>query len=85
MTNRAIHNPYLRALVAREIVGYRSLYARCKLSPRPMTHSELDCMISAALGLAGRVDLHLRRYPVAVVAGDTAPLADYPGRFAGHG
>jgi hypothetical protein len=80
-TNRAIHNPYLRALAAREIVGWRAVYAKSET----MTRFTLIAKIGALIGMAGRIDLHLRRYPAAVVAGNTAPLADYAGGFAGHG
>lgn len=83
-TNQGIRNPYLRSLAAREAMGWRQVYARSKGHPAGMTRDELWSCIHAAREAIGRVDLHLRRHPDALLAGDVTPLADYPASFAGH-
>lgn len=83
MTNPEVKNPYLRALLARELLGYRR-------SHWTMQHFGLtdgrEYVIRKYVfrNSFGRVDLHLHRHGAALVAGDVTPLNNYPASFAGH-
>lgn len=85
MTNESIKNPYLRGLLARELLGYRKTYwtaarRNAGFDPKPTyLNKRVACRRSFAC-----VDLHLRRHHEALVWGDPSPLADYPAGFAGH-
>ena len=82
-TNTEVKNKYLRSLLARELLGYRKSHWGCMRigldDRKSYVTKKQTCRRSF-----GRVDLHLRLYPEAVMAGDPTPLEKYPASFAGH-
>ena len=83
MTNEHIKNKYIRGLLARELMGYRTVYWRSKQGDRPMTEKEYKRTKRIVSNSFSRVDLHLRRYPGAIETEDVSKLESYKG-FAGH-
>jgi len=83
MTNEHIKNKYIRGLLARELMGHRTVYWRSKQGDNPMTEKEYRRIKRIVSNSFSRVDLHLRRYPGAIESEDVSKLAVYKG-FAGH-
>ena len=78
MTNQYLTNPYLRSLLAHELMGIRVVSRIC-----PLMIDREERMIEA-YSLMGRMQTHLTRHGAALLAGDPTPLRDYPASFAGH-
>ena len=83
MTNEHIKNKYIRGLLARELMGHRTVYWRSKAGDNPMGKKEYRAVYRAVCNAFSRVDLHLRRYPGAIESEDVSKLEKYKG-FAGH-
>lgn len=83
MTNEHIKNKYIRGLLARELMGHRTVYWRSKQGDNPMTEKEYRRIKRIVSNSFSRVDLHLRKYPGAIESEDVSKLAVYKG-FAGH-
>lgn len=83
MTNEHIKNKYIRGLLARELMGHRTVYWRSKQGDHPMTEKEYQRTKRIVSNSFSRVDLHLRRYPGAIESEDVSKLVKYKG-FAGH-
>ena len=78
MTNQYLTNPYLRSMLAHELLGIR------KLNRRARHCIDAGERRSEAYDLMGRMQTHLTRHGAALLAGDPTPLRDYPASFAGH-
>lgn len=83
MTNEHIKNKYIRGLLARELMGHRTVYWRSKHGDNPMTEKEYKRTKRIVSNSFSRVDLHLRKYPGAIESEDVSKLGSYKG-FAGH-
>ena len=83
MTNEHIKNKYIRGLLARELMGYRTVYWRSQKGDNPMTKKEYWKTKRVVSNSFSRVDLHLRRYPGAIESEDVSKLSSYK-CFAGH-
>lgn len=84
MTNQEIRNAYLRSLLAHELLGHRKVYWRTVNAGQEYEIGTYYYVKHVCRCAFGRVDLHLRLYPEAVMAGDPTPLEKYPASFAGH-
>ena len=75
-TNLSILNPYIRGLLAREILGHRKVYwITCK-SGREFTNDigwSYFMKVQSATAFASRVDRHLRLHQQSVILGDPSP------------
>jgi hypothetical protein len=86
-TNASIVNPYIRGLLAREIMGHRRAYWRNVHSGQTFIHDihwSYIIRVQTSMAFASRFDAHLRKHQEEIIWGDPSPLKEYPTGFAGH-
>lgn len=84
-TNRSITNPFIRALLARELWGYHESHVKTVRAGYSdgYTQTAYEGRILAACNMAARVNLWLDRDALSILLGNVEPLEGYK-FFGGH-
>jgi hypothetical protein len=84
-THPTIKNPYVRCLLAHEILGLRKAYWRSNRSGCPFSRDTLTKYLIATDSSYTHMAYHFQADSTALLSGDPSPLALYPAMsFAGH-